>query len=237
MPGAQHIPCCLLSENVRDQSKEAEVRTIKLYDSRDDLCLIALIPSNGRLLCRDLRVMDSPSFLLCVAGAKVESLIHGVYSWEPVNVPKLASMTALTRLRLLDFTFNPSADMRPLQELNLIELALLGCLGVTAALFKPGAFRALQTLNVEEDFDNLLDADGEVIDFPQQPSSQLVSHYHQLGRAVFGLPSLIELSGENRFSSLEVPEKHLLGWQKCISSNGPSVDGVHEVWRRVPSVW
>ena len=191
-------------------------------------CLATLL---YQLLCRKLRVCDSPSTLLCLAGANVQSLTYGVLD-EPVNVPKLASMTALTQLTLLDLIFNPGADMRPLQKLNLIELALLDCLGVTAALFKPGAFQSLQKLEFEDKYEDFLDADGEVIDFPHHQSDYLAPRYHQLGRAVFGLPSLVELSGANRFSSLEIPEKKLLGWQKC-SSDG---DSVHpdEIWRRAP---
>ena len=143
-------------------------------------------------------------------------------------------MTALTRLRLLELIFHPSADMRPLQKLNLVELALLDCLGVTADLFKPGSFQALQKLAFQDDFEGFLDDNGELIDFPQHLSSYLAPHYHQLGRAVFSLPSLIELSGANRFSSLDIPEKKLLGWQKCSSHVHP-LDSVHsdEVWRRV----
>ena len=228
---------CILGNNHGGHFIKAEISEAKIPCSTDHVCLIARMPFHERLLYRELRVYRSPSILLCVASASLQSLVYGLW-WEPVNVPRLASFTALKRLVLLDLIFDPKADMRPLQELNLIELALLDCLGITEALFKPGAFQVLQKLHYDDDFESTVDAYGEIVDFVGFPEllGALAPHDYELAKAVFALPSLVELSGANRFSALEIPEKSLR-WQKCCSTSESWIDGIfrkQEVWRKVP---
>ena len=122
--------------------------------------------------------------------------------------------------------------MRPLKQLHLLELLLRDCHGMAEALFVPGALPTLKKLRLDDCDEYTFNDRGDIVSLEEvmEAGLPLVSpEVDVLGRAIFGHPSLLEVSGACWIVSMEIPEK-LLHWQDC----SPDImDDLHPpVWRR-----
>ena len=143
---------------------------------------------------------------------------------------QLAALTALTWLMLDGIVLDHQADIRPVQKMGLIKLGLDSCLGVAEALLVRGALSSLKELSVDEDDNNILDDEGDIMSIDEASEDVLEAEYakaKELGRVVFGHPSLIEVSGVWRIFSMDIPDKSHY-WQLC---SPPSTH--RQVWRKI----
>ena len=152
-----------------------------------------------RSFCRTLKAYDSPQKILSLAGPRLQSLAFEQL-WKPLDVPQLASLTALTELYLSGVIIEDQADITALQKLKLLRLSLIDCLGITEAFFAPGAFSALQELCVSHCDGYTMDAEGVVRTTEELLEAGLPApDNHELGRAVFGHPTLVKVSGDHPY--------------------------------------
>ena len=154
-------------------------------------------------------------------------------SLDPGNMPQLAALTILTSLTWLSLygiSLDPRADMRPVQKMGLIQLDLHCCLGVAEALLVSGALSSLEVLFLYEEDHYILDDDGDVIDL-EEASEDVVEARNvkaeELGRVVFGHPSLVEVYGASRIFSIDIPDRSRC-WQFC-----PSESNSYQVWKKI----
>ena len=131
---------------------------------------------------------------------------------EVIDIPQLASLTALTALSPDGIVLDRHADMRPVRKTNLIQLTLEDCLGVAGALFVPGALSSLKRLCLYESEEYILDDQGDVIHMDEASEDDLsvqALEVQELGRVTFGHPSLAELSGATSIVSLNIQDKNV----------------------------
>ena len=143
---------------------------------------------------------------------------------------QLAALTALTALHLHGIIHDQEADIRPVQKIGLIELKLRHCLGVAEALLVPGALPALEDLSLYEYNSMILGDEEGVVDIegaPEVIQEAAAAKAEELGRVVFGHPSLVKLSGACRFFSLDIPDKSRY-WQRC-----PPLGTARQFWRKI----
>ena len=111
------------------------------------------------------------------------------------TVAAIAKLSALTRLELTGYKC--TARLTALQRLKLQELSLDSSPGAAEAILLPGAMTTLQKLHLSEGFGEIFDQAAFQNDLADTDSEghQRAQQLHQLGQVLFGLPSLVEVSG------------------------------------------
>ena len=175
-------------------------------------CYLALLAQAFLAPCRSLKLHESSSDLLSLAGSNLQKLCLWELMGPARSLSHFTNLSALRQLTLITFIVTEARVMRPLHKLRLLELRLCNCSGVAEALFVPGSLPALQTFAFEER--HSWEWDGPSIGigaarFPERLRAEAATpQAQQLGRAVFGHPSLLRVTGKSRLSYLDLPA----GW-------------------------
>ena len=141
---------------------------------------------------------------------------------ELILFSRVAKLCGVTQLWLDGIHFQEPGCLTALQQLRLLELGFMDCSGIVEALRQPDAFPHLQKLCI-------IEADSDVADFEEaEERANLREEVHNMSKAIFKLPSLIELSGRCRLFSLPAPDM----W-KLWSRPDPEFTSVRQVWRKV----
>lgn len=153
--------------------------------------------------CRSLGLSDTSPELLFLAGPNLQKLLIAELTQPGDYLSHFTSLTALTQLTLVNVVNHGLADFRLLRQLRLLELHMHNCSGVAEALFAPGSLPALQAFEFDEFVDFTMPYEQE--SSLQDELSAEAAEAQELGRAVFGHPSLLRLAGESRLSYLDMP--------------------------------
>ena len=177
--------------------------------------------------CRSLKIWDSGTRYLGLAGPQTQSFAYGPLfpeEEEEKMMDCIATSAGLTKLEFTRVPFCRQARFSELRRLRLQELSFRYCTGVAAALNHPEAFAVLQKLCIlEKSKDVQAFEAAENRGGPTQDLGEVV----MMREAVLKLPSLLELSGWCRIFSLHMPVNWKL-WRKDGPSSNPVV-----VWQRV----
>ena len=107
-------------------------------------------------LCSFLSLGDAKRYFGCLlnlAHKDLRSLSlqdHRYALWSSRSLPKLASLTGLTRLELIAAGTGDVEEVFLLRDLQLQELVLINCPGLEWKLFVPGALSRLRKLHIED---------------------------------------------------------------------------------------
>ena len=114
------------------------------------------------------------------------------YRHNPRVFPRLAILTGVTRLELLERNDDADNSIQILRRLQLQELVLIDCRGMAQRLFVPGALTTIKRLHIERSH---VISEEHMIEGQADRRQQVRQGLEAVGDVIFSLPNLYQVSG------------------------------------------